>query len=197
MSPNEGEESNSNAPYILCELIRQLRELVYCKEDRSPDPLLNQIQSEDSINELLNVILNDHPTELSVIGGIQVILALLQPFVPTVNLDPQTQFGSSQTSDGLPSQQRWTADPDRAIERVILSRLGDFHRLLLNPPHAEPIDLTSGRLEVPLGQTRLFIVKLVSTLLETGNLALHNEVMRLGIMEEIFVSLIGNKLICC
>merc|ERR1739838_166627 len=66
-------------------------------------------------------------------------------------------------------------------------RLIDFHKLLGSPPSKEPMMCTYGKLDPPLGNTRLHIVKLVAAVLMTNTPNINQQLSELQIFSTLLV----------
>lgn len=96
--------------------------------------------------------------------------------------------------DSLTSEQMTPLDAERLAKGVrqvqasILSRLGDFHLFLVNPPERPAIKTTVGIISKPLGSARLDVAHLITALLSTNNPEINTKICELGTLPALFVS---------
>ncbi|XP_054709616.1 serine/threonine-protein phosphatase 6 regulatory subunit 3-like [Uloborus diversus] len=184
------EDFNCNASYALCDIIKVSREhMSMLQEKAEPNPLLETLESVESVSDLLNHMFRDISKESAIVNGISVLLSLLMfkkqgpagmQQIPSnqSELPPQadnapvcfmTLFRNSET------EQMTILDAERLshgvnnVLKAVIPRLDDFHNLLLNPPLKPAITLTIGRLDPPLGLCRLEVAHLLTALLSTND----------------------------
>lgn len=182
LNPQVDSERHFYVAQLLCDFIKIARENLRNSTERAdPDPLLNTLESPETVSLLLDNILGEDKSETAIVGGIQVLLALLDVFqtsIPKFNI-PSIYYNPNinDEANDLEQKQKVIANTTQAI-RV---RLLDFHNLLLNPPNKMPIESTVGLLDPPLGNTRLQVVRLFAALLSSSNdeLLLH-DIIRIG-----------------
>ncbi|KAF5276505.1 hypothetical protein FQA39_LY06574 [Lamprigera yunnana] len=172
MDPTIDSERHYNVAQLLCDFIKTAREnLNTATERKCSDPLLNTIESSETISLLLDHMLNEPKKESCIVGGIQVLLALLDEYKSGYEENKRRQ------------------NIIKSVSKVILTPLKDFHSLLLDPPKAsncnkkKPINTTLGVLDPPLGNTRLHVTKLFASLISTNNMDLMNEIISLGTLQ--------------
>ncbi|XP_011313946.1 serine/threonine-protein phosphatase 6 regulatory subunit 3 isoform X2 [Fopius arisanus] len=174
LSPTMDSSRHGNASQLLCDIIKSAREFrITCTERTDPDPILNTLESEETVSLLLSTILSDQPVESSIVGGIEVLLVLLSQGTNNMLREPELQENNP------------CNDPTDTVDRVkiqnaTLPYLEKFHKLLLNPPPKAAVRTTAGLLEKPLGNTRLHIAKLLSALLATENVNVFQKLAELG-----------------
>ncbi|KAF5289942.1 hypothetical protein FQR65_LT11689 [Abscondita terminalis] len=120
----------------------------------------------ETVSLLLDHMLREPKQESCIVGGIQVLLALLD-----VNKSSQDE-----TSDIDQGQRESTI-------HIIVKRLNCFHSLLLDPPKKRTINTMLGVLDPPLGNTRLQVTKLIATLISTNNKEFLKELISLGTIQ--------------
>ncbi|KAB1270190.1 Serine/threonine-protein phosphatase 6 regulatory subunit 2, partial [Camelus dromedarius] len=77
--PSQDEDRQSNASQTLCDIIRLGREQgSQLHEAPEPDPLLTALESQDCVEQLLKNMFDGDHTELCLVSGTQVLLALLE-----------------------------------------------------------------------------------------------------------------------
>ncbi|XP_046681494.1 serine/threonine-protein phosphatase 6 regulatory subunit 3 isoform X2 [Homalodisca vitripennis] len=178
LSPSAGSGINSNAALLLCDIIVKSREAqLTCENKPEPDPILASLESGETIKKILEVILNGEKKESSLIGGISVLLTLLEPSKPIgaasldsggMNLNYGVDGGGGGASGDSPAP---SPPPPVTLTttEAIVPFLPVFHDLLLNPPQKPGVKLTCCTVDPPLGNTRLQIVKLLAALVSTHN----------------------------
>ncbi|XP_018320980.1 serine/threonine-protein phosphatase 6 regulatory subunit 3 isoform X2 [Agrilus planipennis] len=168
LNPSVDKERHYNVAQLLCDFIKTARDIQRNNTERyEPDLLLNTVESAEIIIMLLDQILSSTKVESCIVGGIQVLLALLE-FSKPIGV-------TEETSD---------AEYKKKIVEImmppVLKRLRDFHNLLVDPPKKEPIGMTVGTLQVPVGNTRLKVAKLFATFIATNSSDVIKELMSLG-----------------
>ncbi|XP_020790370.2 serine/threonine-protein phosphatase 6 regulatory subunit 2 [Boleophthalmus pectinirostris] len=156
--PERDEERQSNASQTLCDIIRLSRDQANQLQELSqPDPLLTVLESQTSVEQLLQNMFSGERTESCIVNGIQVLLTLLEIRRPVV--------------DGVMDAQGFERSylVNSSILLAIEPHLKHFHQLLLEPPKKSPVLTSLGMLEDPLGNTRLHVARLVASLLYTSS----------------------------
>ncbi|KAG7216097.1 hypothetical protein INR49_007849 [Caranx melampygus] len=173
--PERDEERQSNASQTLCDIIRLSRDQAnQLQEISQPDPLLTVLESQESVEQLLQNMFSGERTESCIVNGIQVLLTLLEIRRPVV--------------DGVMDAQGFerSYNINSSILLAIEPHLIHFHQLLLEPPKRSPMLTTLGVLEEPLGNTRLHVARLVASLLYTSSAShavVAQELCRLNTMD--------------
>ncbi|CAL1592334.1 unnamed protein product [Knipowitschia caucasica] len=155
--PERDEERQSNASQTLCDIIRLSRDQANQLQELSQaDPLLIVLESQSSVEQLLQNQFSGERTESCIVNGIQVLLTLLEIRRPVV--------------DGVMDAQGFERSylVNSSILLAIQPHLKHFHQLLLEPPKKSAIVSSLGLLE-PLGNTRLHVARLVASLLYTSS----------------------------
>lgn len=131
---------------------------------------------------LLDHILGEEKSESAIVGGIQVLLSLLDVNKSNIpKYDSQNIYNSSsydETND-LEHRQKVTQSTVKTIQK----RLKDFHNILIDPPKKRQIETTFGVLEQPLGNTRLQITKLLAAVISTNNTDAVQELINLDTLQ--------------
>ncbi|KAB0796919.1 hypothetical protein PPYR_10980 [Photinus pyralis] len=162
LDPSVDSERHYNVAQLLCDFIKTSREsLKTAFKENYPNPLLDTLESPETISLLIDHMLGEDKVESCIVGGIQVLLLLLELF----------EYGHE---DFPPRIGRYNTIV------AITNRLGDFQLLLLDPPKKQPITTTFGLLDPPLGNTRLQITKLFATLISTQNYEVLPKLIKLG-----------------
>ncbi|KAJ8003112.1 hypothetical protein DPEC_G00165990, partial [Dallia pectoralis] len=156
--PGSDEERQSNASQTLCDIIRLSRDQANQQQDNPQvDPLLAVLESQECVGQMLGNMFAGERTESCIVNGTQVLLTLLEIRRPGVEsvLDV------------------WLQGNERCVNSSILQaiqpHLTHYHQLLLDPPKQTPMLTSLGVLEVPLGNCRLHVARLMASLLQTTN----------------------------
>ncbi|XP_032348503.1 serine/threonine-protein phosphatase 6 regulatory subunit 2 isoform X4 [Camelus ferus] len=166
-------ERQSNASQTLCDIIRLGREQgSQLHEAPEPDPLLTALESQDCVEQLLKNMFDGDHTELCLVSGTQVLLALLET----------RRAGTEGLVDACSQGLDRPCTVSSGVLHGIEPRLKDFHQLLLSPPKKKAILTTIGVLEEPLGSARLHSARLVAALLHTNTPSINQELCRLNTM---------------
>ncbi|CAH0547223.1 unnamed protein product [Brassicogethes aeneus] len=177
--PKVDKERHYNVAQLLCDFIRIARDTQRNSTERAdPDPLLNTLESSETIALLLEQILGEEKSESAIVGGIQVLLALMDVYQTSMSKYMQNIYSTNinDEANDIELKQKIIFNTTQSIRK----RVKDFHNLLLDPPKKMPINTTMGMLEIPLGNTRLQIVKLFATLISSNNEELLQDVVTLG-----------------
>ncbi|KOX78430.1 Serine/threonine-protein phosphatase 6 regulatory subunit 3 [Melipona quadrifasciata] len=173
LSPNSEPTKHANAAQLLCDMITAAREYQRtCTARTGPDPILNTLESADTVSLLLETILTGEKLESSILGGIQVLLTLLPK--PNNGKNEDSVHGNGIEDEITDSEERIK------ISNATLPYLEQLHKLLLDPPYKPPVKTTTGVLECPVGITRLHVAKLFTTLMATENVKVYEALIELG-----------------
>uniref|UniRef100_A0A8C7IY91 Protein phosphatase 6, regulatory subunit 2b n=1 Tax=Oncorhynchus kisutch TaxID=8019 RepID=A0A8C7IY91_ONCKI len=160
--PGKDEEKQSNASQTVCDIIRLSRDQAnQLQENSEADPLLAVLESQECVGQLLDNMFVGERTESCIICGTQILLTLLEIRRPGVEgmLDVCVQ-----------GHERCV---NSSILQAIQPHLTHYHQLLLDPPRSPhtvtPMLTSLGVLEVPLGNCRLHVARLMASLLQTTN----------------------------
>uniref|UniRef100_A0A8C7IZI9 Protein phosphatase 6, regulatory subunit 2b n=1 Tax=Oncorhynchus kisutch TaxID=8019 RepID=A0A8C7IZI9_ONCKI len=156
--PGKDEEKQSNASQTVCDIIRLSRDQAnQLQENSEADPLLAVLESQECVGQLLDNMFVGERTESCIICGTQILLTLLEIRRPGVEgmLDVCVQ-----------GHERCV---NSSILQAIQPHLTHYHQLLLDPPRVTPMLTSLGVLEVPLGNCRLHVARLMASLLQTTN----------------------------
>ncbi|XP_046827950.1 serine/threonine-protein phosphatase 6 regulatory subunit 3 isoform X1 [Vespa crabro] len=174
LSPTSEPAKHANASQLLCDMIIVARENQRTSTEKTdPDPILNTLESGETVSLLLETILTSEKLESSIVGGIQVLLALLGQRVNTA-LNEADVHGNGTSEDMTDNEQRIK------ISNATISYLEQLHKLLLDPPIKPAVRTTAGVLDCPLGKTRLHVARLLMALLSTENVKIHEALVDLG-----------------
>lgn len=202
INPNFTEERNGNAAQALCDIVKVSREhMSLLQEKAEPDPLLQTIESIETLTELLNHMFNGEKRESVLVSGISVFLSLLefkrqgpagQQQIPQNQIQPALQgegaphcFASLFFRNDGPDQMT-SLDAERleqGVENVMTAltpHLNNFHQLLIVPPPKSAITTTAGTLDPPVGFTRLEVAHLLTALLSTNTHSVNLQLVKLG-----------------
>uniref|UniRef100_A0A8C1IMN6 Protein phosphatase 6, regulatory subunit 2b n=1 Tax=Cyprinus carpio TaxID=7962 RepID=A0A8C1IMN6_CYPCA len=172
--PHSDGETQSNASQTLCDIIRLSRDQASLLQETSEttDPLLTALELQQNVEALLKNMFEGEKSEVCIVNGTQVLLALLETRRPGVEqvIDPCSQ--------GL--EKSYTVN--NSILMGIQPHLKHFHHLLLNPPKKCVMLTTMGVLEEPFGNTRLHASRLMAALLYTRAPRIHLELCQLNMI---------------
>lgn len=166
--PSVESDRHNNAAQLLCDTIKKFGESdSTIKETSNPESILNTIQSVETIQKLLRTMLESEPIcESTVIGGISVLLALLEP--PSVDNGRRHPYSNDDSNANAADVNKVPSPAVSSIILTIIPFLPKLHDLLINPPKKPPLRLTCGVIDPPLGNTRLTVIMLISALISTN-----------------------------
>ncbi|XP_033328291.2 phosphatase 6 regulatory subunit 1-like protein fmt [Megalopta genalis] len=174
LSPNSEPSKHANAAQLLCDMISVTRENQHTlTKNTDPDPILNTLESSDTVSLLLETILNGEHLESSIVGGIQVLLTLLDKKSNNA-LNEGDVHGNGIGDEVTDNEQRIK------ISNATLPYLEQLHKVLLDPPYKPPVKTTAGILDCPLGNTRIHVAKLFAALLTVENVKIYETLVELG-----------------
>uniref|UniRef100_A0A6Q2WV70 Protein phosphatase 6, regulatory subunit 2b n=1 Tax=Esox lucius TaxID=8010 RepID=A0A6Q2WV70_ESOLU len=154
--PGSDEERQSNAAQTLCDIIRLSRDQANQQQDNcEADPLLAVLESQECVSQLLSNMFAGERTESCIVSGTQVLLTLLEIRRP----------GAESVLDVC--VQGYERCVNSSVLQAIRPHLTHYHQLLLEPPKQTPMLTSLGVLEVPLGNCRLHVARLMASLLVT------------------------------
>ncbi|XP_020290990.1 serine/threonine-protein phosphatase 6 regulatory subunit 3 isoform X2 [Pseudomyrmex gracilis] len=172
LAPTSEATKHANAAQLLCDMVTVARENQRTSTERAdPDPILNTLESEETVTLLLDTILTGEKVETSIVGGIQVLLVLLGQKTSNPSNEGDVHNNTEDVADN---------EQCMKITNSTLPYLEQFYKLLLDPPYKPAVKTTVGLLECPLGNTRLHVAKLLSALLSTENLKIHETLANMG-----------------
>ncbi|XP_072448349.1 serine/threonine-protein phosphatase 6 regulatory subunit 3-B-like isoform X4 [Chiloscyllium punctatum] len=173
--PSHDEDRHSNASQSLCEIIRLSRDqMIQMQSSPEPDPLLSTLEKQETLEHLLASVLDREKTESAIVNCIQIFLTLLETRRPA--FEGQLEICPTGMNHAAFSVSNSTL-------QAIRQRLKDFHQILLEPPKKSAMKTTWGILETPVGNTRLNVVRLVASLLQTNTLSINEELVELNTMD--------------
>ncbi|KAG7332880.1 hypothetical protein KOW79_003015 [Hemibagrus wyckioides] len=171
IDPHTDNERQSNVSQALCDIIRIGRDQAGLQELSESDPLLTTLELQQSVESLLKNMFEGEKSEVCIVNGTQVLLALLETRKSGVELiDP-----GSQALDQLYSV-------NNSILLGIEPHLEHYRHLLLDPPKKCSMLTTLGVLEEPFGNARLHACRLMASLLNTHAPRMHQELCRLDMI---------------
>ncbi|XP_032869271.1 serine/threonine-protein phosphatase 6 regulatory subunit 3-like isoform X1 [Amblyraja radiata] len=184
---SKDEDQHSNASQSLCDIIRLSREqMIQIQDSPEPDQLLATLEKQETIKQLLGNMFEGEKNESVIVNGIQVLLTLLETRRPRSDLGGMS--GLFCNIDGQmdlcpPGMDHACSQVSTGTLQAIKLRLRDFHQLLLDPPKKNKMVTTWGTLDPPLGNTRLHVVKLVTSILQVNNGTVNQELMDLNTLD--------------
>ncbi|XP_069755771.1 serine/threonine-protein phosphatase 6 regulatory subunit 3 isoform X3 [Narcine bancroftii] len=175
IQPSQDEDRHSNASQSLCEIIRLSRDqMIQMQSLPEPDPLLSTIEKQETLEYLLTNVLDKEKTESAIVNCIQILLTLLETRRPA--FEGQLEICPSGMNHAAFSVSNNTL-------QAIKERLKDFHQILLEPPKKSPMKTTWGILNAPVGNTRLNVIRLIASLLQTNIFSINAELVELNTMD--------------
>ncbi|XP_051885599.1 serine/threonine-protein phosphatase 6 regulatory subunit 3 isoform X4 [Pristis pectinata] len=175
IQPSQDEDRHSNASQSLCEIIRLSRDqMIQMQSLPEPDPLLSSIEKQETLEYLLTNVLDKEKTESAIVNCIQILLTLLETRRPA--FEGQLEICPTGMNHAAFSVSNSTL-------QAIRERLKDFHQILLEPPKKSPMKTTWGILNTPVGNTRLNVVRLIASLLQTNTYSINAELVELNTMD--------------
>ncbi|XP_069953268.1 serine/threonine-protein phosphatase 6 regulatory subunit 3 isoform X9 [Cherax quadricarinatus] len=180
LSPEADPEEHSSADNILCEISTSCRDVTNDSHPQS-NPLLLTLESEETINKLLDLLLHEERNESSLSHVINILLTLLA--ARTQQQIQQQQQGSQQSTSIESSNSVSSEGKRNAVARTIAKRLPSLHNILLHPPKKGLILTAYGQEVEPLGSTRLQVVTLVAALVAANDPIVHNALYELNTVE--------------
>uniref|UniRef100_A0A671LPX0 Serine/threonine-protein phosphatase 6 regulatory subunit 3-like n=1 Tax=Sinocyclocheilus anshuiensis TaxID=1608454 RepID=A0A671LPX0_9TELE len=181
VQPSQDEDRHSNASQSLCEIIRLSRDQMFqvqgCSE---PDPLLATLEKQETVEQLLSNIFIKEKNDSAVVSVIQILLTLFETRRPICP----------------PGMNHPSFSVNQSILDAVRPRLKDFHQLLLEPPKKTVLNTTWGVLDPPVGNTRLNVVRLVTSLLQTNTHIINQELIALntlGVILDMYFKYLWNN----
>ncbi|MGH0122607.1 UNVERIFIED_CONTAM: hypothetical protein FKN15_029036 [Acipenser sinensis] len=178
IQPSQDEDRHSNASQSLCEIIRLSRDQMFqvqgCTE---PDPLLATLEKQETVEQLLSNIFDKEKNESAIVSVIQILLTLFETRRPAFE-------GHLEICP--PGMNHSSFSVNQSVLDAIKPRLKHFHELLLEPPKKNVMKTTWGVLDPPVGNTRLNVIRLVASLLQTNTHIINLELIELNTVGVIF-----------
>ncbi|KAK6627785.1 hypothetical protein RUM44_010264 [Polyplax serrata] len=169
LDPSVDSDRHCNAAQLLCDLINILRSNKM--EVLQQNTILDRIETPEVVNLLLDHILKEPKCETSILGGISVLLVLLED-----KWHDNGRLVFDENARGYMDYLKVVASTTNAI----LPRLKDFHEILINPPVKPAVRTTVAVLDPPLGAVRVEVAKLLSVLVARDNVEINKELAELG-----------------
>lgn len=187
VQPAQDEDRHSNASQSLCEIIRLSRDQMFQVQGSSePDPLLATLEKQETVEQLLSNIFDKEKNESAIVSVIQILLTLFETRRPAFEGHMECPPGMSHPSFSV----------NHSILEAVRPRLKDFHQLLLEPPKKNVMKTTWGVLDPPVGNTRLNVVRLVASLLQSNTHSINTELINLntlGVILDMYFKYIWNN----
>uniref|UniRef100_A0A8D0GGQ5 Protein phosphatase 6 regulatory subunit 3 n=1 Tax=Sphenodon punctatus TaxID=8508 RepID=A0A8D0GGQ5_SPHPU len=168
--PSQDEDRHSNASQSLCEIIRLSRDqMLQVQNSSEPDPLLATLEKQEIIEQLLSNIFHKEKNESAIVTFSSICPPGMSHSAYSVN---------------------------KSVLEAIKARLASFHELLLEPPKKSVMKTTWGVLDPPVGNTRLNVIRLISSLLQTNTNSVNLELIELtsiGVILDMFFKYTWNN----
>ncbi|PIN88455.1 hypothetical protein AB205_0012720, partial [Aquarana catesbeiana] len=181
--PSQDEDRHSNASQSLCEIIRLSRDqLLQVQNSPEPDPLLATLEKQEILEQLLSNIFLKEKNESAIVSAIQILLTLLETRRPANTVQDRQMRSllttrASSFGDRVPSS--WLQ-----MSVLVLMHYGASwsYRLSLVLMHDETdvMKTTWGVLDPPVGNTRLHVIRLIASLLQTNTHSINIELIELN-----------------
>ncbi|XP_068142861.1 serine/threonine-protein phosphatase 6 regulatory subunit 2 [Drosophila tropicalis] len=162
-------DKHANVADFFCDLINQGRLMRQTEQENDSfepafdgsNPILKCIESAETIEALLNVILEPNALESTILSGISVVLTLIKPitFTDEPNSDRQRLLQKR--------EREFHQEVQETVINVMAPRLKEFVHVLKNPPEKPTLETTAAILTPPFGKTRLQVCRVFTALLET------------------------------
>ncbi|XP_064629583.1 serine/threonine-protein phosphatase 6 regulatory subunit 3-like isoform X2 [Lineus longissimus] len=173
------EEKHCNASQAICDMIKLSRERnVQMQDEAEPDPLLETLESPDTISDMLTHMFDHKMNESVLVNGLAILQTLLEFKRPVAlfasfegNQETMTQLDEERLQQGIHN-----------TLQALIPRLKDIHNLLVEPPkqYYNTMPTTLGSLDPPLGNTRLQVSRLIATVVATNTSSVDLELVNLG-----------------
>ncbi|XP_014665056.1 PREDICTED: serine/threonine-protein phosphatase 6 regulatory subunit 3-like isoform X2 [Priapulus caudatus] len=177
IEPKSSEQMQCYASQAVCDMVISLRDQKTHSDKDSTDtfPLLSVLESESTASQLLDQMFSGSITELTLVHGISVFLAIFDTSKPN-SADVEQEAALQEKFEST------VADITGAVEALI-PRLHNLHNVLEEPPALMPMITTIGTLDPPFGSARLQVAKLVSAIIEINEPRIDAELARLGTLD--------------
>ncbi|XP_030385794.1 serine/threonine-protein phosphatase 6 regulatory subunit 3-A [Scaptodrosophila lebanonensis] len=162
-------DKHGNVAEFFCDLINQGRSMRQTEQENDSfepafdgsNPILKTIESAETVEALLNVILEPNAVESAILSGISVVLTLIRPitFTDEPNSDRQRLLQKR--------EREFHQEVQETVITVMAPRLSEFVHILKNPPVKPMLETTATVLTPPFGKTRLQVCRVFTALLET------------------------------
>ncbi|XP_065210136.1 serine/threonine-protein phosphatase 6 regulatory subunit 3-B [Planococcus citri] len=188
LNPQSDVDCQVNAAAVLCSIIQKLRENMNdLNEDPESDPILNLLESSQTIELLLSTVFNcETLCETTIEGGIDVLLAIMQPYLPgDARCRYMLNFTVHDKIENIIPQNHAPEPGDvlNDIVKAILPFIKKLRDILRNPIKTTSITLTSGVISPPFGKARLLVTKLIAVLISLNNSEINKEIIHCDIPE--------------
>ncbi|XP_042877624.1 serine/threonine-protein phosphatase 6 regulatory subunit 3-B-like isoform X8 [Penaeus japonicus] len=184
LSPDADPEDHSSADNLLCEISTSCRDTSSDGHQQS-NPLLTTLESEDTVNKLLDLLLHEDRNDSSLSHVINILLTLLSARTQQQQIQhqQQQQQGLQQSASVDSSDSESSDGRKNAVARTIAKRLPSLQNILLHPPKKGLLLTAYGQEVEPLGNTRLQVVTLVAALISVNDPVVHNSLFELNTVE--------------
>lgn len=203
LSPEADPDEHSSADSILCEISASCRDAT-SEAQQATNPLLQTLESEETISKLLDLLLHEERNESSLAHVINILLTLLSARSAAVQqtlpqqvqvqqqvlqqeqqLEQEHQQGLQQSTSIDSSDSACSEGKTNIVARTVAKRLPDLHNILLHPPKKGVLLTAYGQEVERLGSTRLQVVTLVAALVVSNDPIVHNALYELNTVEHL------------
>ncbi|XP_063599720.1 serine/threonine-protein phosphatase 6 regulatory subunit 3-like isoform X1 [Penaeus indicus] len=184
LSPDADPEDHASADNLLCEISTSCRDMSTDGHQQT-NPLLATLESEDTVNKLLDLLLHEDRNDSSLSHVINILLTLLSARTQQQQIQhqQQQQQGLQQSASVDSSDSESSDGRKNAVARIIAKRLPSLQNILLHPPKKGLLLTAYGQEVEPLGNTRLQVVTLVAALVAVNDPVVHNSLYELNTVE--------------
>ncbi|XP_061679698.1 serine/threonine-protein phosphatase 6 regulatory subunit 3 isoform X11 [Syngnathoides biaculeatus] len=224
VQPSQDEDRHSNASQSLCEIIRLSRDQLFQVQGcLQPDPLLATLEKQTTVEKLLSHIFDKEKNESAIVSVIQILLTLFETRRPAFEGHMECSPSMSHPSFSVNHSILEAVRPRlKDFHQLLLDppkvRLGNVRRtpnsLNLDRNHEtdkggarafldimsqlknDILKTTWGVLDPPVGNTRLHVVRLVVSLLQTNTPCISKELIHLntlGVILDMYFRYIWNN----
>ncbi|MGH0122305.1 UNVERIFIED_CONTAM: hypothetical protein FKN15_033322, partial [Acipenser sinensis] len=143
----------------------------------SNSPSTTRSYRQETVEQLLSNIFDKEKNESAIVSVIQILLTLFETRRPAFE-------GHLEICP--PGMNHSSFSVNQSVLDAIKPRLKHFHELLLEPPKKNVMKTTWGVLDPPVGNTRLNVIRLVASLLQTNTHIINLELIELNTVGVIF-----------
>ncbi|XP_043192115.1 serine/threonine-protein phosphatase 6 regulatory subunit 3-like isoform X2 [Amphibalanus amphitrite] len=176
MADGEHPDRQANAGQVIMSVVSCARQMAQQlgPGEKEPNPLVSTIETTEFVSSVLDGVLGPARTEAGLVNAFLVLRLLLDTG------RPGAPYAQNEADEEVPPEEPASV---QAVADALLPRLADCHRLLLEPPPRPAVPTTCGRLEPPLGATRLQVARLTTALLAANRHPVNCRLAQLGTID--------------